>query len=156
MSSLFDQLAILSVFVVCRVDTQEPKPPGQGAEVHVQQEERRTFQGLRPASDDNVESVLVPQPAPRGDGNLRHQEVSHLGQGHAGTLDEVPDRGSRVVSQVQLAAVTATARKEEPQGRVNAQPNHAWRHGGRRIHDRKAQAAAPTLNPLAAAMRLIP
>ncbi|MDQ1482987.1 MAG: hypothetical protein QOF35_1063 [Actinomycetota bacterium] len=37
-----DQLVIVSVLVIRRIDTEQSKPAGQGAEVHIQEEESRT------------------------------------------------------------------------------------------------------------------
>jgi len=129
-SGPLDEMVVISVLVVRRVDAQEPKPAGQRAEVHVQQEERRPLQGLGPGSDDDVEPVLLLQPAPPGHRNLGHDQVPDLGQWHAHALDEMPNRGSRVVRKVELAALAAPARQQEAQCGVDAQPHRAGRHGG--------------------------
>ena len=129
MSGLLDEMVIVSVFVVRSLDAQEPKPAGQCAEVYVQQEERRPLQGLRPGSNDDVEPVLLLQPTPPGHGNPGHNQVPDLGQWHACALYEMPNCGSRVAWQVELAAVTAPARQQEAQCGVDVQPDRARRHG---------------------------
>jgi hypothetical protein len=122
-------MVVISVLVVRRVDAQEPKPAGQRAEVHVQQEERRSVQGLRPGSDHDVELVLLLQPAPPGHRGLGHDQVPDLGQWHADTLDEMRDCGSRVVWQVELAVVAGLALQKKAQCRVDPQPDGAKRYG---------------------------
>ena len=50
-----NELVVVSAFVVGRIDAQEAKPAGQRAEVHVQQEECRSVQGLRPGPGQDGE-----------------------------------------------------------------------------------------------------
>ena len=110
-SGLLDELVIISVPAVRRVDPQQPKPAGQRAEVHVQQEEGRPLQGLRSRPDGDVEPVLLPQTTLPGHRDPGHDQVPDLGQGYACTLDEMPSCGRRVVRQVEVAAVAAPARQ---------------------------------------------
>jgi hypothetical protein len=128
-------MAIVSESVVRRVDTQQPKPAGQGTEVHVQQKPRRPIQGLRPGSHPHVEPVLLPQPTVPGHQHLGHGQVPDLGQGDACTLHEMPHRGGRVVQQVELAAVAGTSGQEEAQSSVDVQPDGAGRHRRLQLRD---------------------
>jgi len=109
-SGLLDEMVIVSVLVVCRLDAQEPKPAGQRAEVHIQQEERRAVHWLGAGPDNDVEPVLLLQPtSPRNQPPVQEQ-VSDLGQGHAGTLDEMACCGVWVVRHVELTALAASSR----------------------------------------------
>jgi hypothetical protein len=126
-SGLLDEVVVVSVVFVRRVDAQEPEPAGERAEVNVQQEERWPLQRLGPGSDHDIELVLLLQPTPPGQRNLGYEQVPDLGQWHTRALDEMPHRGGRIVPKVDLAAVAALTRQQEAKGRVDAQPNRAGR-----------------------------
>ena len=52
-----DQLVVIGVIAVRGVHAEQPQPPGQRAEVHVQQQPRRAVQRLRPRVSTSTTSV---------------------------------------------------------------------------------------------------
>jgi hypothetical protein len=122
-AGLLDEIGVGGVVAVRGVHTEQPQPPGERAEMDVEQQLGRAVQRLRSRASDDLDPLVGRRPPVGRDVSARDAQRTYLGERDTDALHEVPERGAGIPGNLHRPGAPP-GREQEPQLRAHLKPDH--------------------------------